>query len=237
MLCYRILTDEPAQDEPHAQRPRIYCSNSIGSQPVDDEVSGLLATRLSALSEQDVDLVTVDSPGATGGLTWTYIKLSMFEFAPRENNRMFHFFFWCSERLRSLFRGGLRSSYAALKAEQKSRSGEMARFMEGCDGWILPATPTVAFRHRKRGTPIPLTARGRTQECAYFAASQGHAYPFNLLGNPCLVVPLGRNKEGLPVAAQVVGKPGQDMKLLSVASLLAAKLAGDTRQFDRSVLG
>jgi amidase len=224
MLCYRVLADETAQEPAAPRRPRIFWSAGIGGLPVDDDVSELFAARMLALSKRNVDLVKVDAPEAVKDTAAAYIRLSMFEFAPKENNRKFHFLFWGAERFASLFRGGLKARYATLKAEQRARAARMAQFMGGCDAWVLPATPTVAFRHCRRGEPIPVTVEGRRQACSYFGASQGHAYPINLLGNPSVVLPLGYNREGLPIAIQVVGKPGEDMKLLAIASDLALHL-------------
>ncbi len=41
--------------------------------------------------------------------------------------------------------------------------------------------------------------------------------PWNLAGLPALVVPVGRRPDGLPVAVQLVGPPGSELLLLSVA--------------------
>jgi aspartyl-tRNA(Asn)/glutamyl-tRNA(Gln) amidotransferase subunit A len=46
----------------------------------------------------------------------------------------------------------------------------------------------------------------------------GHRYtsPWNLLGLPALVVPCGFNREGLPLAIQIVGRPFEDATVLRV---------------------
>jgi Asp-tRNA(Asn)/Glu-tRNA(Gln) amidotransferase A subunit family amidase len=41
-----------------------------------------------------------------------------------------------------------------------------------------------------------------------------------IIGNPVVVLPVGRSKEGLPLGIQVVGRRGQDMELLAVAEAL-----------------
>jgi amidase len=220
-LCDRVLTGESWDDAPCPPRTRVFYSRALDGQPIDDDVAALLAAKISSLSGPNVEVVKVDPPDAALGAVWTYVRLSLFEFTPKENDRRLHCFFWCSEWIRSLFRGGVRASYAALKAEQEARRAGMARFMNGCDVWIVPATATAAFRHCKKSAMIPMTVEGRTQESSYFVTAQGHAFPFNLLGNPCVVLPLGHSKEGMPIAIQVVGKPGQDLQLLSIVSALA----------------
>ena len=44
---------------------------------------------------------------------------------------------------------------------------------------------------------------------------------FNLTGNPVVVLPLGRTKDGLPIGVQLVGKRWNDMDLLAVAQTLS----------------
>ena len=46
---------------------------------------------------------------------------------------------------------------------------------------------------------------------------------FNLLGNPAAVVPVGRSSEGLPIGVQIVGRPWEEERVLSVAAALEAR--------------
>jgi amidase len=48
----------------------------------------------------------------------------------------------------------------------------------------------------------------------------------SVLGLPALSVPAGRSRDGLPVGVQIVGRPGDDERLLGVAMVLARSLAG-----------
>jgi Asp-tRNA(Asn)/Glu-tRNA(Gln) amidotransferase A subunit family amidase len=45
---------------------------------------------------------------------------------------------------------------------------------------------------------------------------------FNLLGNPAVVIPVGRSDEGLPIGLQIIGRPWQEEQVLSVAAALEA---------------
>jgi Asp-tRNA(Asn)/Glu-tRNA(Gln) amidotransferase A subunit family amidase len=40
---------------------------------------------------------------------------------------------------------------------------------------------------------------------------------FNILGNPAVVVPVGRSPEGLPIGVQVVGRPYEEELVIAVA--------------------
>jgi aspartyl-tRNA(Asn)/glutamyl-tRNA(Gln) amidotransferase subunit A len=80
------------------------------------------------------------------------------------------------------------------------------------DGLDLLVTPTMlgvapaadADERELRGRGIRLT------------------YPFNCLGWPALALPCGAADDGLPASIQLVGKPGDDARVLAAGALLAS---------------
>lgn len=46
-----------------------------------------------------------------------------------------------------------------------------------------------------------------------------YTHPFNLTGNPAIVLPAGLHSDGLPVSIQLVGRRGEDQRLLKAAAL------------------
>ena len=46
----------------------------------------------------------------------------------------------------------------------------------------------------------------------------------SVLGKPSVVIPIGQSRHGLPVAIQVVGRVGEDRKLLQAAAYLTGKI-------------
>jgi amidase len=87
---------------------------------------------------------------------------------------------------------------------------------ERFDAWLCPVTTTPAFTHRKPGKAIEVDGR-RTP---YWVAIGAYTMPFNVSGNPVVVLPAGRSKEGLPIGVQVVGQRWGDERLLEIAASL-----------------
>ena len=84
------------------------------------------------------------------------------------------------------------------------------------DAWLCPVTRTPAFPHIKPGDNIEVDG----QSGYYFLSTGAYTTPFNLSGQPVVVMPVGLSKGGLPVGIQVAGRRWQDEKLLDVASVL-----------------
>ena len=109
---------------------------------------------------------------------------------------------------RALRSGDRRRSRAAerLRAEYRERCDE------AFDGLDLLVTPTMAGvaplatadERELRGRGIRLT------------------YPFNCLGWPALAIPCGPAEDGLPASVQLVGRPGDDARVLAAGALLAS---------------
>src|SRR5204863_312282 len=55
----------------------------------------------------------------------------------------------------------------------------------------------------------------------YFIAGTAYTCPFNLTGNPSVVLPLTKSKDGLPIGVQLVGKRWSEPELLAVAQKVA----------------
>jgi aspartyl-tRNA(Asn)/glutamyl-tRNA(Gln) amidotransferase subunit A len=51
-------------------------------------------------------------------------------------------------------------------------------------------------------------------------------YPFNALGWPALALPCGAAEDGLPASVQLVGRPGDDARVLAAGKLLASLVRG-----------
>jgi aspartyl-tRNA(Asn)/glutamyl-tRNA(Gln) amidotransferase subunit A len=105
---------------------------------------------------------------------------------------------------------------AAAGAARAAYEHEALAALEGFD---LLLTPTLAF------VPPPADV----DEIATRESVTRFTYPFNLLGWPALALPCGLGEGGLPVSAQLVGRPGSDAFVLAAGAQLEAELgsAGD----------
>ena len=100
--------------------------------------------------------------------------------------------------------------------------GTLERFLSDWDAWLCPVSCTPAFTHRTSGLMWPAqTIEVDGIKIPYWKASISYTTIFNLTGNPVVVLPLAKSKEGLPIGVQVVGRRWRDMELLGVAEQLA----------------
>jgi Asp-tRNA(Asn)/Glu-tRNA(Gln) amidotransferase A subunit family amidase len=114
-----------------------------------------------------------------------------------------------SLRLKAMLEAGASVSAgqydAALSQAAAARSG-LERFFAGCDALLVPAAPGEAPLGLER-TGDPVFNRMWT-----------------LLGTPSLTLPAGRGERGLPTAVQLVGRLGEDARLLPCALFLERAL-------------
>ncbi len=98
------------------------------------------------------------------------------------------------------------------------------RFFEGWDVLVCPTAIVTAFPHCPPGTPVSVDG-----EMAKYGQINHHCFPFNLSGHPVVVLPVGRDPEGLPIGVQAVGARWHDERLLVIATRLA-EIAGPFRR-------
>jgi Asp-tRNA(Asn)/Glu-tRNA(Gln) amidotransferase A subunit family amidase len=87
------------------------------------------------------------------------------------------------------------------------------RQMQQYEVLLCPAAAIPGFRHGERSWQVD----GQTVN---YLDAWSYAEFFNLLGNPAVVVPVGRSPEGQPIGVQIVGQPWEEEQALSVAAAL-----------------
>ncbi len=112
---------------------------------------------------------------------------------------------------------------ALQRQDEAKRTWE--RFLSGYDAMLLPVVAIVA---PVRGV-VGRTINGveLTSEEARLSRLPSRIAP--VTGLPTVVMPLGRNHEGLPFGAQLLGHRWKDMRLLAIAEQVAAHTEGFVR--------
>jgi amidase len=88
-------------------------------------------------------------------------------------------------------------------------------FFEEWDLLLCPPSMATAFPHCTPGSPLLLDER---QVSYYLTAAHGTV--FNYTGHPAVVLPYQRDREGLPIGIQLVGKRWSESRLLAMAKAL-----------------
>jgi Asp-tRNA(Asn)/Glu-tRNA(Gln) amidotransferase A subunit family amidase len=76
---------------------------------------------------------------------------------------------------------------------------------------LCPVASIPAFKHGERRWEV----EGQTVK---YLDAWSYCEWFNLLGFPAAVVPVGKSAEGLPIGAQIVGRPWHEETVLTVAA-------------------
>jgi amidase len=106
------------------------------------------------------------------------------------------------------------------KARTSGRQADAARVNAIFDSVDVLVTPVMG------GTAVPIR-RWQGQGALRTVLGMSRFYPFcvpwNHLGNPAMSVPMGFAADGMPLAVQVIGRPGDEVTLLSLAAQIEAE--------------
>ena len=105
------------------------------------------------------------------------------------------------------------AKYNTILTARDRQIAQMDKFMLDWDVWICPVSLTPAFSHCGFGQPIKIDG----VKFPYLLACGGYTMPLNFLDSPVVVIPIGKNQQGLPIGVQIVGKRWQDLELLAIA--------------------
>ena len=108
----------------------------------------------------------------------------------------------------------LAEQYIRAKRFIESYRREMNQVFDGVDLLLTPATPVIA---PKIGT-VEVTVDGQVEPAGN--AITRYTSFFNMTGHPAITLPCGMHSEGLPIAAQLIGKHYGDEQLIATATLI-----------------
>lgn len=103
---------------------------------------------------------------------------------------------------------------------RRAEAGDAARVNAIFDSHDVLMTPVMG------GTALPVRRwQGRSALWTVLGMSRFYPYciPWNHLGNPAMAVPAGFGADGMPLSVQIVGRPGDEATLLSLAAQIEAE--------------
>lgn len=202
------LNDEAALAAPAA--PRIGLCPTPDAAQMDADVQAAWAHALRVLSPAAASLREAPWPAAMPDLVALQKAVMTFEMARSLSHERTAHRAALSERLRGLFDEGMAIDGAVhaanLQATQAARRLADAWF-DDVDLLLAPSTLGEAPAGIE-ATGDPLFSRG-----------------WSLLGLPCIHLPFARGRNGLPVGLQIVGRWGDDHRLVAAAQWCMARLA------------
>lgn len=116
------------------------------------------------------------------------------------------------------------AKYDDLLRRRQLLADQVEAFFKKYDLLIMPVTPGPAIEHNPNHDAIALDGR-QINYWDYFY------YPlcFNATGHPALTIPMGLNRNGLPLALQIVGPLNSEPRLIEFARLIEPLHAGFVR--------
>ncbi|MGN6587463.1 MAG: amidase [Solirubrobacterales bacterium] len=107
--------------------------------------------------------------------------------------------------------------YQRMMARRPAEQARVNAIFDSVDVLMMPVMG---------GTALPVRRwEGRNALHTVLGMSRFYPYcvPWNHLGNPAMSVPAGLSPDGLPLAVQIVGRPGDEATLLSLAAQIEAE--------------
>jgi amidase len=123
-------------------------------------------------------------------------------------------------RTRGFGRLGRRLPDGIVERAVRGRQADSARVNAIFDSVDVLVTPVMG------GTALPVRrweGRGALRTVLGMSRFYPYCVPWNHLGNPAMAVPAGFADNGMPLSIQVIGRPGDEATLLSLAAQLEAE--------------
>ncbi len=102
----------------------------------------------------------------------------------------------------------------------RAREADVSRVNAIFDSVDVLVTPVMG------GTALPIRrweGKGALRTVLGMSRFYPYCVPWNHLGNPAMSVPMGFAADGMPLAVQVIGRPGEESTLISLAAQIEAE--------------
>jgi Asp-tRNA(Asn)/Glu-tRNA(Gln) amidotransferase A subunit family amidase len=207
-----VLTERPAlrRLSPPSAAPRF----GLYRTPMWDEAEAATAAALdrarAALERAGAEVAELAIASEHEGLNAVQEQIMGFEIARALAYERLEHSAELSPALAQLLDAGLAvgaDAYDRVQAEAAAARDRLPAFFGGCDAVLVPAAPGEA--------PLGLGATGNPV----------FNRMWTLLGVPCVTLPAHRGESGLPIGVQLVGRVGDDARLMAAALTLERALA------------
>ncbi len=227
-LFAEALFDQPCPDwDDHSllaiQPERVAYSEDLGVTRIDDEILSALEHFVRILTRNGCHVVTDQPP--LEGVHDTFDVLRAHTYAISLEGTLAEYPGTMKPEIEWNIRKGIDLSSEQIRQAQRQQGrivASAARFMQDFDLFICPATSTTAVLANNRypgfEADIPV------QEYYRWLAI---AYAPTLMALPIVTLPIGHSPQGMPIAVQLIGKPGADRRLLQLAYWIEQRIAWD----------
>jgi amidase len=218
-----VPTAEAHPERVNLKQLKVAVGLQVGDAPVDREIRAAVERAAKALAKLGVAVDDAKPP--IGALPKMWL-----DFLTADGNELLHERLGenirhSRERLRFQIQrrpGKSAADFFRIAIERDRLRAGLAAFMERYPVIIAPPFGISAFEHGAveieiEGQKLPLWAAG---SCATWV---------NCTGLPAAAVPAGRDRAGLPIGVQIVGRAFDEETVLAVARALEAELGGFVR--------
>lgn len=207
----------------HPLRGRIAFSPRLGlSVPVDPDVSRAIEVGIGALTDAGWVIELADPQWSTGFSETAVMPMQAAGLAALHGETFTRDPDAFDPDIRAQIERGLKLTGAdvaqALEASQNIKR-TVGVFFQDYDLLLCPTAPCVAWPHTRLGPEridgVEVGPRGH----AVFTPLFNHGLV------PAISIPCGQGRDGLPVGLQIIGRRGQDRRVLAAAAVAEAHLA------------
>lgn len=210
----RVLLPHRGEAPIPARAPRIAVIRGGYPHALEEDARKVLEDVIQRLQAQGADCVEMQVPHELEQLADAHRVIMRYELAASLSPVADRYADRLSDALQSCIRDGLATSasdYQAMLAVQRGMTRDWGRLARNADLIVTPSVSGIA--------PIGLANTG----------SSAFNVAWSVLGWPCLHLPAGVSREGMPLGVQLVGPRDRDPDLLAWAARIERSLSHTDR--------